>query len=167
MRQFLSQWFHNFSKFWSCYNTISVIVKDCKSFSQLWKKFKNGMLCHKFDFLVFGFVIFLLFFYVGIPSKYIFLTTFYGLYFNHQLHITLNNFLQVLTCFMVTFCGQFSCSASTTVFFWLVGLLFPFMVIFNLTEAVGRGVAIRVGSARREIRKLKYWIRVTQRKLFN
>ena len=24
--------------------------------------------------------------------KYIFLTTFYGLYFNHQLHITLNNF---------------------------------------------------------------------------
>ena len=27
---------------------------------------------------------------------YIFLTTFYGLYFNHQIHITLNNFLKIL-----------------------------------------------------------------------
>ena len=30
-------------------------------------------------------------------------------------------FLQVLTCFMVTFCGQLLCTASTPVFFWLVG----------------------------------------------
>ena len=28
--------------------------------------------------------------------EYIFLTTFYGLYFNHQLHITLNNFFKLL-----------------------------------------------------------------------
>ena len=28
--------------------------------------------------------------------EYIFLTTFYGLYFNHQLHITLNNFFKFL-----------------------------------------------------------------------
>ena len=45
-----------------------------------------------------------------------FLLSFYGLYFTHQLHITLNNYLQVLTCFLVTFCGQLSCTASTVVF---------------------------------------------------
>ena len=35
-----------------------------------------------------------------------------------QLSIThyINQFLQVLTCFMVTFCGQLSCTASTPVF---------------------------------------------------
>ena len=43
-----------------------------------------------------------IFFNVGTPVEYILLTTFYGLNFNNQLHIYFIQFLQVLTCFMVT-----------------------------------------------------------------
>ena len=50
-----------------------------------------------------------------------FLTTCYGLYFNHQLHITLYKFLQVLTCLMVTFWGQFFFVLHLHMSFWLVG----------------------------------------------
>ena len=45
--------------------------------------------------------------------EHIFLSTFYGLYFNHQLHITISSSSNV---FMVTVSEQLSCTASTPVF---------------------------------------------------
>ena len=46
--------------------------------------------------------------------EYIFLTIFYGLYFNHQLHITIS-ISSSSYMFMVTFCKQLSCAAPTPV----------------------------------------------------
>ena len=41
------------------------------------------------------FFVFIYFYMLELLMEYFFLTTFYGLYFNHQLHITLNNFFHV------------------------------------------------------------------------
>ena len=56
------------------------------------------------------------FFNVGPLWESIFLTTFYGLYFQSSITNYNYNFFKFLYVFMVTFYGQHSCTASTPVF---------------------------------------------------
>ena len=53
--------------------------------------------------------------------EYIFLTTIYGLYFNHQLHITLYNFLKFLHVSWWISVGSFFHVLYLHLSFWLVG----------------------------------------------
>ena len=56
------------------------------------------------------------FFYVGTPSGVHLFNHLLWSIFQSSITHYIKQFLQVLTCFMVTFCGQLPCTASTTVF---------------------------------------------------
>ena len=62
---------------------------------------------------------------------YIFLTTFYGLYFNHQLHVKLNNFFKFLHVSWWPTVGSFHVM-HLHLSFWLVGYQVVFLADFAL-----------------------------------
>ena len=77
---------------------------------------------------------------LALPVEYIFLTTFYGLYFNHQLHIYITQFqvlsfsvhrngVSVLVCIIISSMIQGS-------FFSLVGSFFQNISPYNLWNAL-------------------------------
>ena len=92
------------------------------------------------------------FFMLVLLVEYIFLTNFYGLYFNHQLHNTITISSSSYR-FMLTFLEQLSCTASKPVF-----LIYSCMVLNHVTLASTRsvhGTLRKLRSVPDSLRKLK------------